>query len=384
MPLIERYIFRIAFAACATTLLVLAAVVWISQAVREFDLVTAKGQTLMIFLTVTGLSFPALITVIAPVALFIAVLYTLNRMGGDSELIVMNAAGMSPLRVARPVLLLTAIVSLVVGWLTIVVMPASFQSLRDLVSRIRADVVSNIVREGQFTQLDRGIIFHFREKSGDALQGIFIQDRRDPERTMVYVAERGQTVETEGMSYLVLQNGSVQRENAGSSNPQIVAFQRYAFDLSQFGGDAQGGVYTRPREQTTLQLLRSERPPQVPASNWGRFRAELHDRLAAPLYPIAFAAIALAAVGAARTTRQGRGIAMAFAVVAIVAVRVLGFAVSSLIIRHESIAPAAYIVPIVATLLAIGVMWKGDAVFARAGRRATVPAPAAAQTGRRP
>jgi lipopolysaccharide export system permease protein len=365
MPLIERYIFRIAFAACAATLLVLAAVVWISQAVREFDLVTAKGQTILIFLTVTGLSFPALITVIAPVALFIAVLYTLNRLGGDSELIVMNAAGMSPLRTARPLFLLTAIVSLLVGWLTIVVMPASFQSLRDLMSRIRADVVSNIVREGQFTQLDRGIIFHFREKAGDALQGIFIQDRRDPERTMVYVAERGQTIETEGMSYLILENGSVQREAVGSSNPQIVGFQRYAFDLSQFGGDAQGGVYNKPRAQ------------------WGRFRAELHDRLAAPLYPIAFAAIAFAAVGAARTTRQGRGIAMAAAVAAIVAVRILGFAVSSLIIRHPEVVPAAYLVPLVSIAVAAGVTMKGDALLGRWNRSGrTTPAPVA--TGRHP
>ncbi len=383
MPLIERYIFRIAFAACAATLLVLAAVVWISQAVREFDLVTAKGQTILIFLTVTGLSFPALITVIAPVALFISVLYTLNRLGGDSELIVMNAAGMSPLRTARPLFLLTAIVSLLVGWLTIVVMPASFQSLRDLMSRIRADVVSNIVREGQFTQLDRGIIFHFREKAGDALQGIFIQDRRDPERTMVYVAERGQTIETEGMSYLILENGSVQREASGSSNPQIVGFQRYAFDLSQFGGDAQGGVYNKPREQSTLQLLRSEKPEQVPAAQWGRFRAELHDRLAAPLYPIAFAAIAFAAVGAARTTRQGRGIAMAAAVAAIVAVRILGFAVSSLIIRHPEVVPAAYLVPLVSIAVAAGVTMKGDALLGRWNRSGrTTPAPVA--TGRHP
>ena len=68
--------------------------IWITQALRELDLLTGKGQTILIFLTVTGLSLPALITVISPVALFIATLYTLNRLNGDSELIVMSAAGM--------------------------------------------------------------------------------------------------------------------------------------------------------------------------------------------------------------------------------------------------------------------------------------------------
>jgi lipopolysaccharide export system permease protein len=342
MTLIERYIFRIALAACAATLLALAAVVWISQAVRDFDLVTAKGQTLVIFFTVTGLSLPALVTVIAPVALFIAVLYTLNRLGGDSELVVMNAAGIGPARVALPFAVLAVLVSLLVASLTLFVMPSSFQSLRDLLSRIRADVVSNIVREGQFTPLDRGIIFHFREKAGASLMGIFIQDRRDPERTMVYVAERGRTVETEGMSYLVLENGSVQREVKGGSGPQIIAFERYAFDLSQFGGDVSGGNYTKPRERSTLQLMRSDAPDPALA---GRYRAELHDRLTAPIYPIAFAAIAFAAIGRVRTTRQGRGVATAAAVAAIVGLRILGFAASSLIVRDAALVPLAYLVP---------------------------------------
>ena len=47
-------------------------VIWISQALREFDLLTAKRQTILTFLAITSLSLPALITIIAPVALFIA------------------------------------------------------------------------------------------------------------------------------------------------------------------------------------------------------------------------------------------------------------------------------------------------------------------------
>ena len=38
----------------------------------------------------------------------------------------------------------------------------------------------------------------------------------------------------------------------------------------------------------------------------GQFRAELHDRLLAPLYPLAFVMIAFAFLGAPRTTRQSR------------------------------------------------------------------------------
>ena len=108
MKLIESYILKIAFNAFAACLIALTAVIWITQALKELDLLTGKGQTILVFLTVTGLSLPALITVISPVALFIAVVYTLNKLNGDSELIVMSAAGMAPTRLIKPFLSLSA------------------------------------------------------------------------------------------------------------------------------------------------------------------------------------------------------------------------------------------------------------------------------------
>ncbi|NLP98733.1 LptF/LptG family permease, partial [Mycobacterium tuberculosis] len=111
-------------------------------------------------------------------ALFMSTLYTLNKLNGDSELIVMNAAGVPPHRVTRPFLTLSIVTSLLVAWMTISVMPASFRTLRDLITLIRADFVANVVKEGQFVSLDSGVTFHYREKAGDALIGIFMQDRR--------------------------------------------------------------------------------------------------------------------------------------------------------------------------------------------------------------
>ena len=364
MTLIERYLFKNAFVATFLTLAVLAGVVWLSQAVREFDLVTTKGQSLIIFLMVTGLSLPSLIAIIAPVALFIAILYTLNRLNGDSELIVMSATGLSPFGLLRPFITLSLLVATVVAALTIWIMPQSFMVLRDVVTKIRADVVSNIVREGQFSQIDRGLIFHFREKSGPALMGIFIQDRRDPERTAIYVAERGQTLEANGQSYLLLENGSVQRENKVNPIPQIVTFQRYAFDLSQFSADNQS-IYAKPRERTTWQLLSPADSETLSPTQLGRINAELHDRITAPLYALAFGMIGFAALGVARTTRQGRGLAMAAAVIGVVGLRIGSFALSSLMVRFPVLTPLAYLLPLAALSLAIFIGCGGRSLLAR-------------------
>lgn len=361
MKLVERYILRIAFGAFGGCLVALTGTIWITQALRELDLLTGKGQTLLVFLTVTGLSIPTLVMVIAPVALFVAVIYTLNKLNGDSELIVMAAAGLPPRRVLRPFLALGGLVAALVAFLSIVVMPASFQELRSLITKIRADFVANVVKEGQFTSLENGITFHFRERSGQALLGIFMQDRREAGRVIVYLAERGQTVEIEGQSYLVLEQGSVHRQQPNSRDSSIVAFERYAVDLSAFNQEG-GEVVYKPRERTTGQLLFPDQNEDYYKFQTGRFRAELHDRLSTWLYPLAMLLIAFAALGDAQTTRQGRGMAVAVAVVAVVTLRIAGFAASSAAVRSPLGVLWIYGAPLAAIGLALAVTFGGRRV----------------------
>lgn len=359
MTLIERYILRIAFSAFLACLLGLTAVIWITQALRELDLITSKGQTIVVFLTVTSLSLPTLVTVISPVALFIAVIYTLNKLNGDSELIVMSAAGMPPARLLRPFMALAGLVCFIVTFLTIYVMPASFQELRDLITKIRADFVANVVKEGQFTSLDSGITFHFRERSSSgALLGIFMQDRREEGKTVIYVAERGQAMDYNAQSYLVLEKGSVHRQQPNSRDSSIVAFNRYAVDLAAFNPPGGDQIY-KPRERSTSQLLFPDRDEGYFKLQEGRFRAELHDRLSSWLYPLALMFIAFAALGEARTTRQGRGTAVAAAIVMVVALRIAGFAASSAAVRAPSAVIAIYGAPLLAVGFSAAIAFQG-------------------------
>ena len=97
----------------------------------------------------------------------------------------------------------------------------------------------------------------------------------------------------------------------------------------------------------------------------GRIRAELHDRFTAPLYAFAFGLIGFAALGVARTTRQGRGLAMGLAVIAVVGLRILGFALSSLTIRFTWVVPLAYLTPLLAIGVSILIGFGGTSMFAR-------------------
>lgn len=348
MGIVERYILRGGFMAFAASLTVLTAIVWVSQALREVDLITGKGQTILIFLSVTALTIPSLISVIAPIALFAAVLYTLNKLNGDSELVVMTAAGMPPSQVARPFLVLAAAVSIMVGVMSTWAMPASYREIRDVLSKVRADFLTYLVREGQFVTLDQGFVFHYRERgAGGALLGIFIQDRRDPEKISTYISEAGITINSGNNNFLVLEKGYVHQQARSERSSAMVQFESYALDLAQFAGGSEAGAL-RPRERPTLDLLKLTQgnADAFARQYYGRFRAELHDRLSAPLYVLAFAMIAFAALGQARTTRQGRGAAIIVAIGIVLALRVGGFAASNLSARNAGAVFLVYLLPL--------------------------------------
>jgi len=129
----DRYIFRTTFGAFLLILISLTAVIWLTHALREIDLMTNQRQTVLTFIGITALLIPMLILVIAPLALVVAVGHTLNRLNTDSEIVVMNASGMSPWRIFRPFLTTALVVSALVLWVSAYVAPESLRDFVDLV-----------------------------------------------------------------------------------------------------------------------------------------------------------------------------------------------------------------------------------------------------------
>jgi lipopolysaccharide export system permease protein len=326
MGSISRYIFRTTFGAFTVVLVSLTAVIWVTQALRDFDLMTSQGQTILVFVGITGLIIPLLVLVIAPIALLIAVAHTLNKMSTDSEIIVMNAAGMSPWILFRAFMTVALVVSLLVGAISAYLAPKGLRMLRDWLTEVRANVVSTIVQPGRFTSIENGVTIHIRERRNNGqLMGIFLDDRRNPAERVTVLAEVGELIDNDKGTFLVLQKGIVQRHETNQRDPAMVVFDRYAFDLSQFAGGPQAVKYSI-RERYLWQLLFPDPKDPFYVEQPGQFRAELHDRLIAPLYPLAFVVIAFAYLGAPRTTRQSRTMSMVGAVGGVALLRLVGFA----------------------------------------------------------
>jgi lipopolysaccharide export system permease protein len=126
----DRYILVTAGVAFLAALLTLTGMVWLTQILRRFDLLTSQGQSVWIFLTITSLALPTLLLLTAPIALFLSVSYSLNKLGGDSELIVMSASGMSPWQVFKPLAIFTAAVMMFSALISVYLGPLSVKVLR--------------------------------------------------------------------------------------------------------------------------------------------------------------------------------------------------------------------------------------------------------------
>lgn len=345
MGRLDRYLFSTAAIAFLAVLGSLTTMVWLTQVLRRFDLLATQGQSLFVFLNVTALALPMLMLVIAPIALFIAVLFTLNRLSADSELIVMNAAGVSRWRIFKPLMILTLIVASLSMIVSAEVGPWTLRTLREQIARVNADIVSNVAVPGRFMSLEKGLTFHVRERGPNGLMmGIFVYDARTPENETTYIAERGRITQSENAAYLILDQGMMQRRQAVGKAPNFVEFQRYAFDLSQLTPNEK--VLYRATDRPLLDLIMADETDEMYKTDPGRFRAELHKRLSSPLFPIAAFVIAFAFLGQARTTRQSRGLAMAGAAATFALIEILGFGTQGFIAKNAALTWISYLVPL--------------------------------------
>ena len=365
---LTRYVFRQTVTLALAFTLVFTAAVWLVQSLRLIDLIVNRGLSLAIFLKLAMLIMPRFIEVVLPISIFLAVLFSYNRLISESELIVMRASGLSQATLARPVLLLAGAGVIVLLALSTYLLPAAFREFKDLQFEIRGRFASALIQEGVFTTIsDRfSVYIRTRDRRGE-LGGILIQDTRDPKKPVTLLAERGALVDgTDGPRVLMV-NGSRQQYELDTGKLAVLSFDRYTLELAS-GKDASG---TRSREAEELyfhELLEPGAPPNLVS--------EMHLRLVTPFDALVFALIPLACLLPGDFNRRGQGRRILVATISAILFEVVDLGTKNLVSHEVAALPLLYF----ETLLPVGVSaW----LLLRDGRWPwlTRPIPAAAAQG---
>ncbi len=123
LPQLSWYVLGQILGAMAVLTILLTSVILLTQSLRLLDLVINRGQSAPTFLYLTLLIVPGLLVIILPIAFFFGTLFTLSRLNGDSELVVMASAGFSQRQLAVPVFIAAGL-AMLITWLCALVADA--------------------------------------------------------------------------------------------------------------------------------------------------------------------------------------------------------------------------------------------------------------------
>jgi lipopolysaccharide export system permease protein len=295
--------------------LVLVAIFWINRAVVLFDRLIGDGQTALVFLEFTALGLPKLIATVLPIAAFAAAVYVTNRMTTDSELIVLQATGTGPWRMARPVLAFGVCIALAMAVLSNFLVPMAQSQLEEREQEIAQNVTARLLTEGTFLHPSKQITFYTRLIDADGvLRDVFLSDRRNPDTGIIYTAAEAYIVRNGDATTLIMVDGLAQRLEQDGLRLATAKFADFSFDISGLVSSDTESELKLDNTITPNLLTDWASLSERSGRSLGSVAEELHTRFAQPLFCIVAALIGFTTLLVGGFSRFGvwRGIVIAF------------------------------------------------------------------------
>lgn len=292
--IIDRYIAREILLTLIAVLFVLLAIFMSNRLVRYLADATTGGLSHELVLSMLALKTLSTLTIILPIAFFIAILLAFSRLYKDSEMTAMVACGVNMSWIYRAVMVLALIVAGVVGFIAIQAAPWAEEKIYQISDDFQARPVVSGLAPGRFTGGGGEGVLYFQRLAddGQSMEQVFIQQQRGAGQ-IVLVAERGyRHQDDEGRLLLVFENGHRYEGMPGMADFRIIEFEQHAVRLDP---PDVSPSFRRQRALPTAELIGSSDVANI---------AELQWRIS---MPISVLLLALLAVPLSRTSpRQGR------------------------------------------------------------------------------
>jgi len=343
MKKLNKYIAKQIFIGFLVVTFSLLAIVWLTQSLNFVEMVTNKGLPIFMFVEMTSLLMPRIFVILAPIALFVSVLFVYNRMIVDRELTVMKAAGISPWNCAKGAALVGVLLSIFNLYVNNIVIPKAEQKFAQLEWQVKNDMSHMLFKEGEFVTIQLFMtVFVTKDEGNGTVSGILVNDERNKDKKVVLSAEKGRLIYTDQGPRLILLNGV--RNEFGDGEKQSfssLAFERYSVD---FGGAPQSqNKEVGARERTLWELLSSYKDPNLTKAQVNRYVVEGARRILMPLFNIVFALIACTGLLVGNFNRRGQGKIITYSIFAMLAVEACDLAFGNLAFKHLYFLPLLFV-----------------------------------------
>jgi len=303
-----------------------------------------------------GLMLPTFLPLIVPISVGIAVLFIYHKFTVDSEIVVMRSAGFSPVRIAKPALVLAGLSVLFGLVLTLWITPAANRSLVSLQYKVRDEYSALMIKPGAFNDLAEGLTFFARSRSSHGgLEDILVHDVRDPKNPITIMAKHGVFSVENNIPQVLVFVGRRQQIDVATGRLQQLNFDRYVLDLHLLKSEKEARQ-PDPRELPFGQLLKAQSKAGITGKGLGKIRAEIHQRLAGPFLSFTFAIIGVTLILIGDFNRRGMTRRVLAASLFIIFVQAAMIGLVSQISKSAWIIPLLYLlilapIPVCLTLL---------------------------------
>lgn len=376
MARLDRYLLSQLLVMFGFFSLVLVAVYWVNRAVSLFDRLIGDGQSAMVFLEFSALTLPNVIRVVLPVSAFAGTVYVTNRLNTESELVVMQATGFSPFRLARPVLIFGLFVAVLLSVLTHVLVPASRSVMSARTAEISQNVAARFLTEGVFLHPADGITLYIREISPQGeLRDVFLSDRRDVDAAVTYTAERAFLAKADTGPKLVMVEGMAQMLEGEGQRLSTTRFADFTYDIADMIVAPGPGQRTVDEFSTAELLNPTPKTLAEGRTNEATFLYEGHARIVHPLLAVIASLLGFAVMLQGGYSRFGAWKQIIGAITGLILLQLLSNAGANLAIKDAARWPATYLPIVVGALAILILLWNaGRPVRRKAGASVAVPA----------
>ena len=230
---------------------------------------------------------PKLMLFALPMAALLGTLLAFLRLNSDNELVALRAAGVAFSQLIPSILCVTLAVTVLSFYNSLLIVPPAGSAFESKLRSLGRAGLPALLKEGTFIDTIPKMVFFFRsvDASNLAIEGVFLQDQRQPNVRAAIVAERAQIVYQKDLNHLIfkISNGIITRISDEFRDAQAISFKLY--DLSLSLDDLYGAASKRAskgkREMTLRELFHLMQSGN--SRSEVSYALEFHQRLAFPV-----------------------------------------------------------------------------------------------------
>ncbi len=348
-------------------IVLISSILWLGQSLRHIDLLTTENVSLISYMSYILLLLPKILLITIPICLFLSILFNINRLRNDSEIIILWASGKSDFDILiRPILFFALLVYFLSIILSVYITPYSLNEIRHKIIDIRSSGIhASILKEKKFISPADTLTIFLQERVGNKINGLLIHDLGDSSRPQTYIAQNGEFVEYDNEKILRLFNGNIQIFERNENKISEIEFETYDLNLAPYNKKEDKHIYSD--ELYTNQLITNLEGKKLRDLNKYEKEqfAELHSRFANPLYIFSFALIPLIILKFSK--KPGDNFLLPITMVSILAFvfQIIQITLSNFLIQESNLIYLVYILPISSLIFLNLIIFFDDAELKR-------------------